>query len=70
MNTYQVELTKSYLITIQAESEEKAREFSELYTGDIIDLSSENDRMKNNFSIDDIECTINESFGCELIEND
>jgi len=42
MKTFEVLLTKSYLVKIKAEDEHKAKEFAELFTGDINDISTEN----------------------------
>ncbi|MFW0858681.1 MAG: hypothetical protein AAGB97_00605 [Dehalococcoidia bacterium] len=62
MKTFEVVLTKSYIVRIKAESEKKAKEYSELFTGDIQDISSIDYRKKFNFEIEDINCKINESF--------
>lgn len=70
MNTYQVELTKSYLITISADSEERALEYAEYYTSDISDISTEIERNTHNFQIEEIECSLNEASNCELLDND
>lgn len=40
MKTFEVILTKSYIVRIKAENEKKAKEYSELFTGDIQDVSS------------------------------
>jgi len=47
MKTFEVLLTKSYLVKIKAEDEHKAKEFAELFTGDIIDISTENYRKNS-----------------------
>lgn len=67
MKTYQVVLTKSYVVTIKAKTEEKAKRLTELYTGDIKDISTSRDKKRFNFSIEEIECGMNESFGVEEI---
>lgn len=59
--TFQVALTKSFLVTVEAENEEIAGEIAEFYTSDIQDLSSEKHRAEHNFSIQEIECTYNEA---------
>ena len=66
MKTYQVVLTKSYIVTIQAETAEKAKHLAEFYTGDIQDISKNKDRKTLNFSVENIKCGMNESF--ETIE--
>lgn len=67
MNLYQVALIKSYLVTINAKSKEQAKGFAEFYTSDIQDISSENEKLQNQFLIKEIECTVNEAFECEKI---
>ena len=70
MKTFQVSLAKTYTINIVAENEEKAKELAEFYTGDIQDISTENERQSENFSIQEIECQINEAIDCAEIENE
>ena len=67
MKNFQVSLTRSYIVSIKAEDKKSAREISEFYLGDCQDLSTTYDRKKWNFSINDIEMTINESFDAEEI---
>ncbi len=62
MKTFEVVLTKSYIVKIKAEDKKKAKGYSELFTGDIQDISSIDNRRKFNFEIEDIECKINEAF--------
>lgn len=68
MKTYQVVLTKSYVVTVNAETEEKAKRFTEFYTGDIQDISAKEDRKKLNFSIEEIDSRMNESLEAEEIK--
>ena len=70
MKTYRVVLTKSYVVAVNAETKEKAKRFAEFYTGDIRDISTDEDRGKFNFSIEDIDCGMNESLEAEAIRND
>ena len=67
MKTFEVVLTKSYIIKIKAENENFAKEFSQIYTSDILDLSIGKDRKRDNFEIEDIECKINEVFEIQEI---
>lgn len=60
MKTFEVVLTKSYVVTIKAENKHLAKEYSELFTGDILDISSIKDKRDLNFKIEDIDCKINE----------
>ena len=62
MKTFEVVLTKSYIVRIKAEDRNKAKVYSELFTGDIQDISSIDYRRKFNFEIEDIDCKINEVF--------
>jgi len=62
MKTFEVVLTKSYIVRIKTENEKKAKEYSELFTGDIQDISSIDYRKKFNFEIEDINCKLNEAF--------
>ena len=68
MKTFQVVLTKSYLITVSAQTKKQARRVCEFYTNDIQDISTKEDSEKENFQIEDIECTVNETFDCMEIE--
>jgi len=67
VKTYEVVLTKSYIVTIKANNKEDAEEYSTLFTGDIQDISKIEDRRKLNFQIEEIDCKINETFGVEEI---
>lgn len=68
MKTYQVVLTKSYLVSVSAKTKEQARRVCEFYTNDIQDISAIEDRKKEKFLIKDIECTVNETFDCQEIK--
>jgi uncharacterized protein YceH (UPF0502 family) len=62
MKTFEVVLTKSYIVRIKAENNDRAKEYVELFTGDIQDISSIDYRKRFNFEIEDIDCKINEAF--------
>ncbi|GAB4201436.1 MAG: hypothetical protein Fur0023_05900 [Bacteroidia bacterium] len=68
MNTFEVVLIKTYVIRIKSEDKGKAKEYSELFTGDICDISSIDDRKKFKFEIEEIDCKINESVDVKEIE--
>ncbi|MFA4889682.1 MAG: hypothetical protein WC628_08950 [Candidatus Omnitrophota bacterium] len=70
MKTYRVVLTKSYVVTVNAETKEKAKRFAEFYTGDIQDISTDENKRKSNFSIEEIDSRMNESLEAEEIKND
>lgn len=68
MKTYQVVLTKSYLVSVSAKTKEQARRVCEFYTNDIQDISTIENREKEKFRIKNIECTVNETFDCHEIK--
>ncbi len=70
MKTYEVLLTKSYIINIKAKDKRKAREYAECFTNDIQNISTIVDEKNYKFQIQNIECKINESFEVtEIHEN-
>ncbi len=70
MKTFDVILTKSYIVRIRSDNENSAREFSQIFTSDIIDLSTDNDKKNYKFEIENIDCKINEIFETkEINEN-
>lgn len=68
MKAYRVVLAKSYTIAVKADSPQKAREIAEFYTDDIKDISTNEDRKRFNFSIEEVECGMNESLDVEEIK--
>lgn len=62
LRTFEVILTKSYIVKIKAENETKAKRYTEFFTGDIKDISTAEDRKDLLFEIEDIDCKINEAF--------
>ncbi|MCD4784512.1 MAG: hypothetical protein K8T10_11880 [Candidatus Eremiobacteraeota bacterium] len=62
MKNYEVLLTRSYIVAIQAENEDQALRYTEFYLGDCPDLSKPKDRREQKFKIKEIEMTINEAF--------
>ena len=67
MKTFRVSLVRSYVVFIKSEDEESAREYNEFYLGDCPDLSTAEDRKKNNFSIIESEMTFNEAIEAEKL---
>jgi hypothetical protein len=61
MKRFKVSLTRSYIVTIDAENEQQARKLSEFYLGDCPDLSASDDRKTGKFKIHEIEMTFNEA---------
>lgn len=71
MKTFKVVLCKSYIVRIKAEDEEKARFLCEFCTGDSKDISTDKEREEFNFEIEDMRCTVNETFDVEeVVENE
>lgn len=66
MKNFEVVLTKSYIVNIKAKNSDKAKEHAEFFTGDIQDISNKDERQKHDFSIENIECKLNEAY--EAIE--
>ena len=67
MKTFEVVLTKSYVVRVTAENQTDASQLVEFFTSDVQDISTENDRKNNNFAIQDIDCKVNETIECEEI---
>ena len=68
MKTFEVNLTKSYLVKIKEKNKEESKELAEFYTGDITDLSSTEEREKECFEIEIIDCMMSEAFEVEEIK--
>ena len=68
MKIYRVVLTKNYLVTVSAKTKEQARRVCEFYTRDIQDISTIENRKKEKFLIENIECSMNETFDCREIK--
>jgi len=60
-NTYKVALTRIYLVTIKAQSEEHAKRIAEFYLGNCLDISSKDEQKTKKFFIQNIEMVYNES---------
>ena len=68
---YKIALTRTYVVTIEAENEDDARTLSEFYLGDCPDLSSEEHQNERKFSIKSIEMVYNNADEVlEVIEED
>mgnify|MGYP001010578380 CR=1 FL=1 len=61
METFEVILTKSYIVTVEAEDKIKAKEFAEFFTSDIENISTAIDEFNYNCKIKNIDCKINEA---------
>ena len=58
---YNVELIRSYMVKIEAESKEDAKELTEFFVGTCKDASNEHHKEEFNFDIKDIDLRFNES---------
>jgi hypothetical protein len=67
MRKFIVHLSREYVVEINAENEEKAREFTELYVSGGEDDSREITRLTDNFQIDKIKPIINDAMILEEI---
>ena len=71
MKIFNAVLCKFYIVRIKAEDKEKARFLCEFFTGDSKDLSTDEMREEFNFEIEDMRCTVNETFDVEeVVENE
>ncbi len=62
MKTYEIVLTKSYVVKVRAKNADLAKEFAQIYTNDIADISTTKEREEQRFEIADIDCKLNEVF--------
>jgi hypothetical protein len=68
MSTYEVSITHSFLVKIQAESAKDAARLSEFFLS-YSDGSLEQDRKKYRFAIEMIDMTLNEAFEVNQLED-
>lgn len=68
MKTYQVLLTRSYIVSIDAKNEEDALFFSEFYIGGEKDISNDKEKKSKKFKINEIEMIVNDAFECNTME--
>lgn len=61
MKAFKVVLNRAYFVTVNAESEERAKRYAEFYLGHCLDLSKETEREKYRFSFEDMEMVINDA---------
>jgi len=70
MKSFEVLLSRSYAVTIQARNEEEALRYCEFYIGEEKDVSTPKDKEIDQFEIEEIEMRINEAFEVKEIETD
>jgi hypothetical protein len=56
MKTFEVLLSKSYIVKIKTENAFSAKEFSQVFTSDVKDLSTKEERENHKFRIKEIDC--------------
>ena len=69
MRTFRVILTRSYSVVVKASDVEQAKHVAEFYTSHIKDISIDKDRKTFKFSIEEIECAVNEALAAEEVKN-
>ena len=67
MKKFKVHLTRDYIVEINAENEESAKEFTELYISGGNDESKVITRLQKKFQIEKIEPTLNEAWMVEEV---
>jgi hypothetical protein len=70
MKKFKVHLTRDYTVEINAENENSARQFTELYVSGGADESREKTRLLNKFQIEKIEPTLNEAWFVEELSRE
>ncbi len=68
MKKFKVYLSREYVVHIEANNEEDAQSFTELYVSGGFDDSREATHKHDNFKIYDIKPTLNEAFYVEELE--
>jgi hypothetical protein len=61
MKKFTVHLAREYVVEIEAENEDAAREYTELYVSGGIDDSSQSFRIEKQFQIQNIKPVLNEA---------
>ena len=70
MKTYEVVLTKSYIVKIKANGRDDANKFATLFTGDIGDISEPEEQKKYDFKIEGIDCKVSEVYEVNEVYED
>ncbi len=68
MQEYKVYLHRDYIVTIRAENKEEAKFLAEYFIVKDRDASTEKEKKKFNFMIDNIEMVTNDAFEAHLNE--
>lgn len=65
MKTYKVLLHRDYIVNIDANTEEEAKQLAEFFIAGEKDASTEREREQHSFRINEIEIVTNDAFGIE-----
>ena len=68
MKNYRVILARGYIVSVNAKDKEKAASIAEFFIGSGVDQSTEADRAKWKFSIEEAEMALNEATEVEEIK--
>jgi hypothetical protein len=69
MKTYKVLLHRDYLVNIDTDNEEDAKTLAEFFIVGEKDVSTEKERERHSFRINEIEMVMNDAFEVEIIES-
>jgi hypothetical protein len=69
MKTFEVLLTRSYKVEIDAKDDREALFNAEFFVGGEKDLSNERERAERGFRINEIEMTVNDAIECNEKSN-
>lgn len=70
MNTYKVSLHRDYIVNIDANSEEEAKQLAEFFIAGEKDASTLKEQEQYSFRINEIEMMANDAFEVEIIQGE
>lgn len=70
MNTYKVSLHRDYIVNIDANSEEEAKQLAEFFIAGEKDASTPKEQEQYSFRINEIEMMANDAFEVEIIQGE
>ena len=68
MKTYKVLLHRDYIVNIDADNEDDAKSLAEFFIAGEKDASTEKEKERHSFKINEIEMVTNDAFGVDRIE--
>lgn len=66
MNTYKVSLHRDYIVNIDANNEDEAKQLAEFFIAGEKDASTPKDREQHSFRINEIEMVTNDAFEVDI----